>query len=237
MDSLAQLDQKLIDWVNATIEDAEVILATPSENKTKGNRGISLYLMELLPKFVPRDSTYKRGKSPLKISCRYLVSAWGKNPQEEHDLLGKLAFETLKSQDYEMEKEPVPLDMWSGFGIMPRLSFILSVPVWYEFPEPELPLVEHNIQLNKSPIKPLRGWVYGPENIPLTGIRISIPNLKLATATNQAGQFIFSGVSAKPSFKTIVVTGKRQNKPIKINIDKAEKNNDDLIIRLQKKEI
>ena len=237
MDSLAQLDQKLIDWITTTVGGVEVTLAIPTDSPTKGDRGINLYLMELIPELVPRDSAQKRGKPPLKISCRYLVSAWDKGTKEEHDLLGKLAFETLQSRDYQMEKQPVSLDIWKSFGVNPRLSFTLSVPLWHEFSEPELPLVEEPIQLNNSPIKPLCGWIYGPNDIPLMGIRVSIPNLRRSTATGQDGQFIFSGVPTNPSFKTIVVTGKRRNKPIEINLDKAEKNDDGLVIRLQKKEI
>ncbi len=236
MDTLTQSDEKLIDWITATVGAVEVSLAAPADEHKK-SRGINLYLMELNPQLIARDAAHRRRKPPSKILCRYLVSAWDKNPQDEHDMLGKLAFETMQNPEFEMEKQSVPLSAWNAFGVTPRLSFVLSVPIWHEFPEPELPLVEHGIQLNKSPIESLRGWVYGPKETPLMGIRVTIPNLQRSTATDADGQFVFPGIPTTPAFKTIVVNGKRRKNPIEINLDKAEKNDEGLLIRLQKKEI
>jgi len=120
-----QTDKHLKEWV-ATIEDnITVSLEAPTDLKDKEQRVIWLYLIDLAEMTPHQESK----KSNWRIFLRYLVTVSATPPEEAHRLLGKLLLATLESSEFEVEPEPIPVSLWTAFGIIPRPAFMLRVPL------------------------------------------------------------------------------------------------------------
>ena len=237
---LAETDQKLAQWAESIIgKEAIVSLATPSRAGHGDSSMVNLYLMEVIPQSVFRQMELDkiRRKHPLKVNCRYLINTRSKSPEKAHKLLGNLLFAALQEPSYEVERAPLSFEAWRAFDIPPRPSFMLNVPVVHEFPEPDLPMVESGIGLDNAPMGKLKGRIYGPRDIPLVGLRVTLPTLKRSSLTDVAGQFYFPAIPSQPPVKTLEVKGKRKNKPISITIEEAEQDEDGLLIRLTRNQI
>jgi hypothetical protein len=122
-----QTDKHLREWV-ATIEDnVTVSLEAPRDltdsEADKDLRVIWLYLIDLAEMTPHHESK----KSNWRIFLRYLVTVSATPPEEAHRILGKLLLATLESSEFEVEPEPIPVSLWSAFGIKPRPAFMLRV--------------------------------------------------------------------------------------------------------------
>src|SRR5579871_3191239 len=129
------VDRQLKNWVSGVLESVEIRLEAPQA--TRQGRGISLYLMQLAS--MPPPSTTRR--PPLQVALRYLVTSWSEDPEEAHRLLGDLVFAAMARPEFQVELEVAPLDTWRAFGIAPRPSFVLRLPLQQARPEPEAKLV------------------------------------------------------------------------------------------------
>lgn len=235
---LGETDQKLTQWIQSILGTISVSLEVPSTDIHEKN-GVNLYLMEAVPQGVLRQVELDkiRRKHPLKISCRYLINVWAEKPDEAHNLLGKLIFAALQKPDYEVERAPLSFEAWRAFGIPPRPSFILNVPALHEFTQPELPSVESGIDFDNAPLSNLKGRIYGPRDLPLVGLRVTLPTLKASSQTDSEGRFYFPAIPTQPPIETLEVKGKRKPQPISIPIHKADHDDEGLLIRLTRNQI
>jgi uncharacterized protein DUF4255 len=185
-------DRHLTQWIATVLEGTDVSLAAPSDSAP--GQGISLYLMEL------RNAPASRGAKtpPLQISLGYLVTAWSPDPEEAHRLLGTLVFAALDNSELEVDLAPPSPGLWSAFGVVPRPSFLLHVPLRQARPEIKAKPVLQPLVLQKAGIRRLDGLLLGPHDIPLADAQVELPALQLAVRTDSKGRFSFSTVPAEP---------------------------------------
>jgi hypothetical protein len=181
-------DGKLKDWVGTVIPGVELSLGAPDPRKT--GRGLGLYLMELIQS--PPPSSGRR--LPLQVALRYLVTAWSDQPEDAHQMLVDLMFAAMESKDFQVEPETLPLGVWTAFGLPPRPSFILRLPLLRERPESEAKLVRGPLKIQSSPVVGFYGLLLGPDDVPLSDCRIELAALNLSTRTDYKGRFCFPTV-------------------------------------------
>jgi hypothetical protein len=185
-----ELDERLKDWVGSIVQQADFSLGTPVMKKD--GRGVGAYLLDILQ--TPPASTSKR--PPLQLALRYLITSWSETPEEAHQMLVDLMFAAMDNLDFQVESQPIPLEVWTAFGVAPQPSFILRVPMRMERPEPSTKLVREPMKIQSSPIMAFHGLLLGPREIPLSHCRIEFPALNLSTSTDYQGRFHFPGIPA-----------------------------------------
>jgi len=125
------VDQRLQQWVHSIHDQIEVHFTAPKSGEDI--KGIGLYLMEIV--ILPPPSSTKL--PPLQVALRYLVTSWSDRAEDAHRLLGDLIFAAMENPEFEVEMQPVPIDVWTAFGVPPRPSFVLRVPLQRERSKPE----------------------------------------------------------------------------------------------------
>lgn len=225
---IEQVDNYLKEWVSSVLPDVEVSLGAPN---VSAGRAVHLYLFELLHHPPPRAV----GRTPLQIFLRYLVTTWADDPQEEHALLGKLVFAAMENSDVEVEFDSFPASMWTAFGLSPRPSFVLKLPLRRERAEPIRTPVKEPLVVRHSLMRPLSGRVLGPEDVPMAGVRIELPALHLSTQTDSKGRFEFPAVPVDPGVKRLVI--KAKGKVLSVNPTEIAAEGEPLLIRVQMTEV
>ncbi|HEY6292461.1 MAG TPA: Pvc16 family protein [Terriglobia bacterium] len=199
-----QVDRRLRDWAKGVVEGVEVHLDAPKG--AEAGRGIGLYLMELAS--LPPPSTHKL--PPWQVALRYLVTTWSEEAEDAHRLLGELVFAAMGNSEFQVELEPVAVEVWRAFGIAPRPSFVLRVPLQQQRPGPKVKLVRAAPVVKTSAVVGLHGVVRGPQDIPLAGAEVQIPALRLTTQTDSKGRFYFAAVPGAGQPKALRVRAKGQ---------------------------
>jgi hypothetical protein len=202
-----EFDSRLKNWVKDAVEGAELSLMAPEA--LKAGRGVGLYLLEVVQS--PPPSTNKR--PPLQLALRYLITAWSDKPEDAHQMLVKLIFSAMENKDFQVELEPIPITVWTAFGVPPQPSFVLRLPLRQERPQPQTKLVRKPLKVESSPIVGLHGLLLGPGDIPLSDCRIEIPALHISTSTDYRGRFHFPAVPASGN-KQLVVKAKGFKLPV-----------------------
>jgi hypothetical protein len=220
-----QLDTKLAQWAGGILGETDVAFAPPQPSAP--GRGVSLYLMEIVHTPVGRGVRL----TPLQIILRYLVTTWAKQSEEAHRMLGELVFAALANTEFEVEQDPLPISAWAGFGVPPRPSFILRVPLRQERPEKRAPLVQHELVVKAALMRSLSGLVLGPGNIPLMNARVELPALQLATETDSSGRFYFAAVPAQPPARQLRVRARGQE--VLVTMETGAPADAPLVIHLQ----
>ena len=202
-----EFDGRLKDWVGGAIEGVQLSLAAPDAVKT--GRGVGLYLLELIQS--PPPSTGRR--PPLQLTLRYLITAWSDKPEDAHQILVELMFAAMDNKDFQVELEPIPLSVWTAFGVVPRPSFILRMPLRRERPERETKLVLEPLKIHSSPMMAFHGLLLGPGDMPLSDCRVELPALGLSASTDHKGRFHFPGVPAEGP-KKLLIKAKGRELPV-----------------------
>lgn len=205
-------------------EAVEVSFARPGPGTSA--RGIGLHLMEAVP--TPPLSTPRR--PPLQATLRYLVTAWAEKPQDEHRLLGELLFAALDWKDVEVETEPPPPAAWSALQAPLRPSFVIRAIARRERPEPPLKRVRHPLTFRTTALGSLRGFVLGPEDLPIMGAQVEVPWLGRTATTDADGAFVISGVPRQPPVKRLQV--KAKGLEMTVDLTKAAADGEPLRIRM-----
>jgi hypothetical protein len=211
VEQVDQLDQQLIDWATDLLPGIEVSLGPPGEPKT--GRGVGMYLMDLLQ--APPPSTVKR--SPLQLSLRYLITSWAENPKDAHKMLGELALGAMGNSNFQMELEPIPVALWTAFGIPPRPAFVLRMSLRKERSEVSAKPVLSPMIVKSAPISSFHGLLLGrPGDLPLADAAIEVPALRLLTHSDRKGRFIFPTV---PSEVPLDMRIRAKGKEFRLKID------------------
>lgn len=201
-------DDQVRDWIVSVAEGKQVSLAAPASQRS--GSGVGAYLVDLM-KAAPVN-TIKR-PIPLQITLRYLVTVWSDKPEDAHQLLVRLMFAAMESNNYQVEPEAVPVSLWTAMGLPPQPSFFLRVPVVYDRSGAPPKLVRQPVKIQTSSVISLHGLVLGPGNTPLADCRVEIPALRLSTSTDYKGRFCFNGVPGEGK-NQLVVSAKGRELPV-----------------------
>lgn len=191
--SVQEADSFLTTWTQDLNRTLNVSFDPPGSlfaSTTTGSQPttICFYLIEIVP--VPSLRGTKR--PPLQANLNYLVTSWGQN---QHHILTQFMFAVMENPQLEVRTDPLPLVVWSSFGIPPRPSFLLQVPLRLERLERNVPLVREGRLL---PI-PAHVNVYGRIQVPnagrnnqpitLSAAQVSIDGLDRSVTTDTQGHF------------------------------------------------
>jgi hypothetical protein len=139
--TIDEAGDRLRRWVQAVAgavsPDVSVSLDPPAA--APAGRGVGLYLLELEAAPVGQGAR----RPALRLALRYLVTAWAEAPALAHRLLAAIAFAALEARESEVVAELRPLapEAWAAFGVPPRPSLFLRVPVEKARPPVETPVV------------------------------------------------------------------------------------------------
>ena len=199
-----EIDRKLKEWSGSIAGkyNAEIRLSTPQN--WEGQKVVGVYLLDLLNAPPTRD-----GRRPsLQIGLRYLITAWHENPEEAHRMLGDLVSAAMSHPLFEIELEPLPVLIWTAFGLAPRPSFLVRLPLSLAQPEPEVKRVRRPMELRGSIPIPLEGIIIGHDEIPIVGARVELVALRQTMQTDGKGRFRFPAVPAEPVIKRLRISAK-----------------------------
>lgn len=199
-----RIDKHLEGWAREVFKDRdlEISFAAPAAGAPE-KPSVYLYLLDLIPAPPGRGVRLP----PVQITLRYLVAAQAKTPGEAHELLGNLIVAAMENAEFEVEKEPLPLDIWRAFGIAPRPAFVLRVPFKHERKEQIAPPVRFPVTLRQAVLESLHGQI-SLNRIPLVSAKVEIPALKLYTQTDADGKFRFASLPSEPPDKNLLIRAK-----------------------------
>jgi hypothetical protein len=229
LSEIESVQEQLKQWVCSVLGQVTISLEAPGSSS---EQDINLYLIAL-DHAPPARGSYR---PPLQIVLHYLVTTWFEEPELAQKLLLQLAFAGMEHAEYDVLFEPMRAEGWLAFGIVPRPSFILQVPLHLERPEPEVELVRALPEWQKVPLRALFGQVVIPireADVPLMGARVELLGLNLATRTNKQGCFRFPAVPAEPRCKRLRVRAKRRVREFSVDIQDVVSETEPLVIRFQ----
>lgn len=144
---ISSIFEHMRSWVRETLGDVDVTLDPPSGGSNI--RSTSLYLKDISesPGIGP---TLKRDR--LQVQLTFLVTTTGKSLLEADEDLAKLAFAAMLEKDMEIDLSPLPPEGWRAFGLVPRPSFFLNIPLNFEVDKPEAKRVTKPHVLTTSPL-------------------------------------------------------------------------------------
>lgn len=186
------IDVQLQAWVLSVAADAVVSFAPPSAGDTTDGLRVHVYLLNVVPGLTRTNLPASNAVSELLL--RYLVTVAAADPAAAHRALGELAFAALESGDFDVDAEPLPPGMWRAFGLPPQPALLLRVPLRRSRPQPEVPLVRQPLAVETASITALTGRVVGPDDVPLSGATVELPDLRLRQTTDPSGRFHFPTV-------------------------------------------
>jgi hypothetical protein len=191
-----------VTWVGSLVEKVDVTLSLLPETQT--NDSITLYLLS----FANSPSLRTTKRPPLKLLLRYLVMSWADTPQKAHKLLGQVAFAAMQNPEFTVDLDPLPAESWLALKIAPRPSFILSVPLSQDRPEPPVKLVRTQLSAQFQPTTQFVGRLMGPNGVPVVGARVELLALQLFEYTDANGQFRFATLPSEPKKIDLRVSAK-----------------------------
>jgi hypothetical protein len=218
-----QVDRRLKEWAESVVEGVHVSLEPPDADQTES--GVNFYLLELVENAPARTTT----PTPLQLSLRYLVSAWDVKPEEAHRVLGELVFAAMENTEFKVELVPLDPTVWVALGAAPRPSFVLRVPLRKERPQPPVQRVRAPLVVQITPVISLHGVVLGPDDVPITGAAVSIPDLQLSTRTDTQGRFSFQTVPGGEGARKVRV--RARGRELSVTVEEGTSREAPVIIR------
>jgi hypothetical protein len=211
-----EIDRRLRAWTESVVEGSTFSLTPPDD--ARSGSGVSFYLLALAEK--PPTRTTRR--APLQLALHYLVTTWADAPEEAHRLLGELVFAAMETDDFEVDLDPIPPEIWAAFAIAPRPAFVLRVPLRKERPEPEVKRVQTPLVVQVEPVASLYGRVLGPNDTPVMGASVEVPALQIVTRTDVRGRFSFRSVPGGNGGITLRVQAKGQERSVTVEDPTSE---------------
>ena len=220
------IDRQMEDWIKGVLGEVEVSLAAPGVGET--GQTVGLYLLDVI--HVPALRNAQR--PPLQLLLRYLLTTRAERPQEAHRMLGELAFAALESTEFDVEPGPVSEQTWSAFGVAPRPSLLLRVPLRRERPE-ESPAarVMQPLIVESESLTSIDGRVVGPGGEPVAGARVESPAAGKSARTDAEGRFSFSAFPSGP--RSLEWRIKARGKEFNVTTERSDDGGPPLVINLQ----
>jgi Pvc16 N-terminal domain len=226
---IEQIDNHLKGWISSILEGVSISLAPPTRG-TAGAKTVGLYLLELANVPPPRTNL----RPPLQMGLRYLITVWSESPEDDHRMLGELAFSAMADRRFEVHLEPPLPEVWVAFGVPPMPSFILQATVEVEQPTQRAPLVRSAPVIRNAPLRSLRGLVTGSGDIPLVGERVEVSGLRQSVYTDSQGQFFITALDLSET-SPLRVTVRNQEFSVAKQANSID--GKDLLIHLETQEI
>jgi hypothetical protein len=226
---ITDTDQSIQSWIGAVIGDDTKISALPPSSAPATHAEVRAYLCALAPAPPLRERA-----PPYQLIARYLVTSWGKDPADEHRLIGRLLGAALRERADEVDLAPPPIELWRAFGAAPRPCFFLQVPVRVERAAQEAPLVIRPPVLRTIPTATLVGRVLGQNDIPLVGASVKHEELNVIARTDRRGVFRFGMVPASKDDQNITVSAK--GKQVRVAVRPDQGRSKPILIRFVTKE-
>jgi hypothetical protein len=193
------VDQRLQDWVGSVLAGASVTLSAPVDEAT--GPLVGLYLLDLHPSRLAEGPR----RLPLQILLRYLVTTCAERLEEAHAMLGSLVFAAMEQPEFEVDLEPVPAELWTAFGVLPRPAFRLRIPLRLVRPQEDVRLVKTPLEVRGAPIVSMDGVLMGPNEIPIANAQVKLPDCQLATRTDSKGRFSFAAVPGGSTVRRFLI--------------------------------
>jgi hypothetical protein len=111
---------RLVDWINQIAH--EPIAALGLGASAGSGRRIGLSLVDVRPQA-------SRPGARVDVTLRYLVTVSADVPTEAHRLLGELTFAAMTHRDFQVDREPLPLEFWLAHDLAPQPSLVVSLTV------------------------------------------------------------------------------------------------------------
>lgn len=184
---IERIDRKLTEWVGDILGDVKVWLGAPEKKDTDT---VGVYLTDILPS----SPAHVTRRAPLQVMLCYLLTVWSEEPLEAHKMLSRLIFAAMEHPEFEVDLAEVPAQTWSAFGIKPRPSFKIRLPLRVERTDLTTHRVRGPMEIRRTSISAMEGIVIGPADQPIDNARISLPACKLITTTDSRGRFAFESV-------------------------------------------
>lgn len=220
---IGETDQRLITWLKTIIGSAEVSLALPLDIPT--GEGISLYLLS----FANHPALRTSKRPPLQILLRYLVTSWSTSPEIAHDLLGQVIFSALQEAEFVVDLDSLSAETWTALKLIPRPSFILSLPLRQERPEPKSQYVRVPLITRIGPTVSLAGRVLGPDDTPIVGALVELPSMQVSHYTDVNGEFLFTALPSEP--RTMMLRVRAKGQTFSVSVDQPYDANKPMVIR------
>ncbi len=184
---IEHVDEKLAAWAGSLLDDVEIFLGPPEEKQTAA---VGIYLIDILP----ASPAHVTRRAPLQVMLQYLLTAWAETPTDAHRMLGRLLFAAMEHPEYEVDLGEVPAQVWHAFGIRPRPSFRIRLPLRVERSDLTTQRVGGPVELRRSSLSPMQGVLLGPGRDPLGNAHVALPSCGLKTTTDSRGRFSFDAV-------------------------------------------
>ena len=201
---IEDIDRQLAEWVENVLGPVTFSLSPPGGGD--GERGVSCYLFELADAPPPR--TLER--TPLQLSLRYLITTWAAKPEQAHTMIEELVFAAMETAQFQVDLDPIPVAVWAALDVAPQPHFVLRIPLRRERPQLEPRLVRRPLGIKAVPLTSLRGRILGPEDIPLVGAVVEIPELALSTRADTEGEFRFAAVPSGSHIRQLRIRARGQ---------------------------
>jgi len=218
-----QADREIETWIESVLGAVKVIFAAPGGSQQ--GSGVNIHLMALDHKPPP---TRSKTLPPLTIILRYLITAFAADDRKSHTMLGKLVVNALSSARFEAEVAPLDPATWRAFGVAPRPCFVLCVPLNIERPTQRAKPVTKPPVIEKVPLEPLSGRVFGPSDTPIADARIEVVPQGPSTQTDYRGRFELAPLPGGAGFHELRVTARDKQRLIKVA---RENDGEPLVVR------
>jgi hypothetical protein len=219
-----RIDERIKEWVERSVPDADVRFEPPAG--TAGREGIGIFLLDLLDRQLPMGPD----RAPLQLILRYLVTSVAADTAAANRTLLDLAFAAMDEPELTPEFAALDAHLWSALGVPPRPSFILHVPVQKEREQRRAAPVTEPLVVQSSAVRPYSGLVLGPGEIPVSGAYVELPSLQLSATTDARGRFRFAAVPADPPVKQLRVSARGRQFPV--SVEEPDSDSEPAVIRL-----
>ena len=137
---------QVLNWVCEVLGEVKVS-AEPPQNSPE-TKFVSLYLKDI-------ETSPSTGVKPvgdrLQLILSYLVTVNSKDLDSINSDIVKLAFSAMTSENIEPVFTPLSASEWNSFGVTPRPSFIIKIPLNYDIKDiPIAKLVEKPLVIKEG---------------------------------------------------------------------------------------
>jgi hypothetical protein len=134
-------------WVCETLGDVDVTPEPPPVMGNPDKRSVNVYLKDVVES--PSSGTLLK-MDRLQVQLTFLVTTNGKTLLEACNDLVKLAFAAMLTKDMEIVLTPMTAEEWHAFGVIPRPSFFLKLPLNFDVEKPDVKRVQKPLVLKSS---------------------------------------------------------------------------------------
>ena len=192
-----QVDADLKAWAQNVVGQVDVSVGAPA---TKSGTGVNLYLLGMQGRPPLQGG---QAPPPIQVGLRYLVTTWSETAEQAHRLLGQLVLAAIADPDLEVDLEAQAPTVWQAFQVPPQPAFVIVTVLRQDRPAPAAKLVK-DLSLKWAPTAPLAGTVLGPSDTPVAAATVELPAFRMATETDEHGQFRFARVPAGQALNLVV---------------------------------